>query len=122
MSDASHLEGIPVVATDVRVDLDALPWRSPAPGLRFKAFEAGARRVRLMELSPGFEEADWCTRAHVVHVLEGTFTLRLRDRDVELRAGDVAVLAAVPRHAHKAVVGPAAPRVRLLLFEVADEG
>ena len=106
---------------EILVDLNALPWQSPGPGIRFKAFVRGAHRVRVMELSPGFEEGDWCTRAHAVHVLDGTFTLRLRDGELRLRAGDVAVLDSIPEHAHRASVG-AGESARLLLFEIAGDG
>lgn len=101
---------------DVLVRFDDLPWEAPSPGVRFKAFTHGAQRLRLLELSEGFEEPDWCTRGHALHVLEGSFTLRLRDRELRLKAGDVGFLAA-GEDAHKAVLGPT-ERVRLLLFEL----
>jgi hypothetical protein len=63
-----------------------------------------------------FEEPEWCTKGHAIHVLEGSFTLRLRDREVRMKAGDVGFLAS-GQDAHKAVLGPK-ERVRLLLFEV----
>lgn len=101
---------------DVLVRFEELPWESPIPGVRFKAFTRGAQRLRLLEFAPGFEEPDWCTKGHAIHVLEGTFTLRLRDRDVRMKAGDVGFLAA-GEGAHKAVLG-STEHVRLLLFEV----
>ncbi len=101
----------------VLVPFDQLPWESPAPGARFKAYVRGAQRLRLLEFSPGFEEAEWCTRGHAVHVLEGSLTLRLRDGEVRLRRGDVAFLEAGDGHAHRAVLG-AHEHARLLLFEL----
>jgi len=101
---------------DVLVRFDDLPWESPSPGVRFKAFLRGAQRVRLLEFSEGFEEADWCTKGHAFHVLEGSLTLRMRDREVRMKAGDVGFLAG-GADAHKAVLGPR-ERARLLLFEV----
>lgn len=101
---------------DVLVRFDDLPWESPSPGVRFKAFVHGSQRLRLLEFSEGFEEQDWCTKGHALHVLAGSFTLRMRDREVRMKAGDVGFLAA-GGDAHKAVLGPD-ERVRLLLFEV----
>lgn len=102
---------------DVLVRFEDLPWEAPMPGLRFKAFVHGAQRLRLLEFAPGFEEPQWCTRGHAFHVLDGSFTLRLRDGEVRLKAGDVGFLPAGETHAHKAVLGPD-ESVRLLLFEV----
>lgn len=102
---------------DVLVRFEELPWEAPAPGVRVKAVVQGAQRVRLVEFSHGFQEPDWCTSGHAFHVLEGTFTLHLRDRTVRLAAGDVGLIAPGEAHAHMAVLGPD-ERVRLLLFEV----
>lgn len=102
---------------DVLVRFDDLPWESPAPGVRFKAFVRGSQRLRLLEFSEGFEEKDWCTKGHAIHVLNGSFTLRMRDRDLRLQAGDVGFLAAGEADAHKALLR-AGDRVLLLLFEV----
>jgi uncharacterized cupin superfamily protein len=102
---------------NVHVRFEGLPWESPSPGVRFKAFVAGAQRIRLLEFSEGFEEADWCTRGHAIYVLEGSFTLRMREREVRMEAGEVGYLAAGEADAHKAVLG-SDERVRLLLFEV----
>ncbi len=101
---------------DVLICFDELPWESPAPGVRFKTFVRGSQQLRLLEFSAGFEEKDWCTRGHAFHVLAGAFTLRMRDRQVRLQAGDVGFLAAGEADAHKAILG-AGEHVRLLLFE-----
>jgi quercetin dioxygenase-like cupin family protein len=102
---------------DVLVDFDKLPWESPRPGMRSKAFVQGSRRLRLLEFAGGYEEPEWCTREHAFHVLDGGFSLLLRDDRVHLEAGDTGFLPAGDEHAHKAVLG-ADEHVLLLLFEV----
>ena len=102
---------------DLHVRFDDLPWESPAPGVRFKAAVRGSQRLRLLELSEGFEEKEWCTSGHAFRVLEGSFTLRTRSGDVRFAAGDVGFLAPGEADAHKAVLGPT-ERARLLLFEI----
>lgn len=100
---------------DVRVDFERLAWESPSPGIRFKVFRRGGRQLRLLEFSEGFEEEEWCTRAHAFHVLEGELTLRLRDdRTVRMKAGDVGFLEGGA--GHKAILGRG-ERARLLMFE-----
>jgi quercetin dioxygenase-like cupin family protein len=100
---------------DVLVLFDDLAWESPSPGVRFKAFVRGSQRLRLLEFSEGFEEADWCTKGHAFQVLQGSFTLRTKDGELRVKEGDVGLLAA--GDAHRAVLGPG-ERARLLLFEV----
>lgn len=103
---------------DLLVRFDDIPWEALAAGVRFKAFVREGQRLRLLEFSPGFEEAEWCTRGHAFHVLEGSFTLRTRRGEQRFVAGDVGFLGAGEGDAHKAVLGPD-ERARLLLFELA---
>ncbi len=55
---------------EVRLEFDGLPWEGPAPGIRFKTFVRGSQQARLLEISDGFEEREWCTRAHAFYVLD----------------------------------------------------
>ncbi len=84
----------------LRVDFDALPWQSPAHGVRFKAFTRKGQRLRLLEFSNGFTEPSWCLAGHAFHVLEGSLT-------IETEKGQ----------RHKASVS-GTERALLLLFEV----
>ena len=36
-------------------------------------------RVRIVEYSPGFRSDHWCPRGHILLVLEGSLTIRLKD-------------------------------------------
>ncbi len=50
--------------------------------------EQGNVRVRLVEYSPGFRVDHWCARGHVLLILEGELTVRLKDaREFQLTAG-----------------------------------
>jgi quercetin dioxygenase-like cupin family protein len=103
------------VTLDVLVDFAAIPWET-GTGVRSKSVVRRGRRVRLVEFSEGFEEPGWCTAGHAGQVLEGTCTLRTREGDQRLEAGDVIAIPAGDQGAHKAVLGPG-ERVLLLLFE-----
>jgi quercetin dioxygenase-like cupin family protein len=54
----------------------------------WRTIEVGNLRVRQVEYSPGYLADHWCTRGHVLFVLDGEFTTELSDgRRFELRAG-----------------------------------
>ena len=101
---------------DVIVSLENIPWEEIGRGVRAKIQRRGAQQVRLVEFSEGFAETEWCTAGHSGQVLEGEFTLRTRDGDQRLRAGDLIVIPAGNAWAHVPVLAPG-ERVRLLLFE-----
>lgn len=51
-----------------------------APGTaRWRAVQAGNIRVRRVEYSPGYAADHWCSRGHVLLVLEGTLVTELAD-------------------------------------------
>ena len=54
----------------------------------WRTFEEGNIRVRMIEYSPGFKQDHWCTKGHVLLVLEGEFLLKLKDgREFRLTQG-----------------------------------
>ncbi len=54
----------------------------------WRTVEAGDVRVRMIEYSPGYEADHWCSRGHILLVLEGELTTELQDgRLVTLTAG-----------------------------------
>jgi quercetin dioxygenase-like cupin family protein len=62
------------------------------PGATGKALwrtrQFGAIRVRLVEYTPGYLADHWCSKGHILYVLEGSLTTELADgRRFELPAG-----------------------------------
>jgi quercetin dioxygenase-like cupin family protein len=54
----------------------------------WRVFEQGNLRVRVVEYSPGYKADHWCSRGHVIHVLEGVLITELDDgREITTRAG-----------------------------------
>jgi quercetin dioxygenase-like cupin family protein len=54
----------------------------------WRTIEVGNIRVRIVEYSAGYLADHWCTRGHVVYVLEGEFVSELKDgRSFNLSAG-----------------------------------
>ncbi|MCX5907382.1 MAG: DHCW motif cupin fold protein [Deltaproteobacteria bacterium] len=49
-------------------------------GISFsRTFEQGNIRVRMVEYSPGYMADHWCTRGHVLLVLEGKIVMELKN-------------------------------------------
>lgn len=47
----------------------------------WRTVELGDIRVRVGEFSPGYSAADWCSRGHVVLILEGELETELQEGD-----------------------------------------
>jgi uncharacterized cupin superfamily protein len=99
--------------------LFSLPWTPLQPGAREKRASFDQQVVRLLELSHGFEESDFCAKGHSGLVLEGACSLAFRHGAVTaLTAGDALSLRPGPEDAHRVVVGEG-QQVLLLLVEPA---
>jgi quercetin dioxygenase-like cupin family protein len=74
----------------VTFDINAAPWQKwskPGAEGRAKIFESAGKRIRILELPPGFDEKNWCQAAHQGYVMKGTFTILLEDRSFPCRPG-----------------------------------
>jgi len=70
---------------------DAIP-ATEHPGAsgvaRWRTIEAGDLRIRMVDYSPGYVADHWCSRGHVLLVLEGELVTELQDgRVVQLTSG-----------------------------------
>ena len=55
---------------------------------RWRTIQAGAIRVRMVEYSPGYVADHWCSRGHVLLILDGSIATELEDgRSFALTAG-----------------------------------
>lgn len=104
----------PDAHTESMIDFTAMPWESPAPGLRVKQVCRGNQRIRLIEFGEDFVEADWCTTGHIGYVVEGAFEIDFSGRVVRYRAGDGLCIPPGEPTKHKANV----PNGKALLFVV----
>jgi quercetin dioxygenase-like cupin family protein len=82
-----EMKDIPFVTTD----WDGIA-RVEHPGERGTAFwrtrEFGNIRVRIVEYSPGYLSDHWCSKGHILFVLEGELVTELSDdRSKVLKAG-----------------------------------
>ena len=82
-----HIEQVPFCVTD---------WATIPPvehlgetGIAtWRTLNRGNLRVRMVEYGPGYSADHWCSRGHVLLVLEGELVTELQDgRSFRLRAG-----------------------------------
>jgi hypothetical protein len=98
-----------------KVDFASLPWQCPLPGARFRVFQQGSRKLRLVEFTREFAEPDWCTKGHVGIVLEGELEIDFDGSVVRFSAGDGIFIPDGTESKHKASV--ITDMVRLILVE-----
>jgi len=97
-----------------RVDFAGIPWTETAAGARAKIVQREGSRLRLVEFTPEFQEAEWCTRAHRGFVLDGALELIFADRTEVLHAGDGIFIEHGEGGRHKAVVRSGVARLLLV--------
>ena len=72
------IEGVPFQVTDWS---GVAPTRHPGETgyALWRTLEIGNIRVRLVEYSPGYRADHWCSKGHVLYVLDGELTTELKD-------------------------------------------
>lgn len=69
------------------VPFGTVDWSSITPTIhpgttgeaRMRTFEMGNIRVRMVEYTPGYLADHWCSKGHVILVLEGEFIAEIND-------------------------------------------
>ena len=89
---------------EYQVDFKTMLWKTPADGVRFKAFEQDGRKLRLAEFTKEFVEADWCTKGHIGYVLEGRMEIKFNGKVIMFGPGDGLFIPVGEKHKHKAKV------------------
>jgi hypothetical protein len=98
-----------------KLDFSHLEWTDAAPGARYKAYECDGRRVRLVEFTREFIEADWCHKGHIGIVLEGELDIDFGVRSEHFHSGEALFIRAGAQDKHKA--RSITPHVLLFLVE-----
>jgi quercetin dioxygenase-like cupin family protein len=98
-----------------KIDFESMEWESPFDGVRFKAYERGARKLRLVEFGREFVEPDWCRKGHIGYILEGQMEIDFDGKMVIFGPGDGVFIPAGEEHKHKGKV--LTDTVRVILVE-----
>lgn len=96
-----------------RIDPDRLPWIEAAEGVRYKSIACDDSKIRLLEFAPGFIDTEWCHKAHIGYVLEGTLEIAFTEGSERFTSGDTIAIRAGDAHRARVMEGP----VKLFLVE-----
>ncbi|MCZ7383609.1 MAG: cupin domain-containing protein [Candidatus Methanoperedens sp.] len=96
-----------------KIDFESIPWEIPADGVRFKAYKQNGKQVRLVEFTDKFVETDWCTKGHIVYILEGKLEVNFDGNVVVFNTGDGLFIPAGEKDKH---IGKARTKVVRMLF------
>jgi ethanolamine utilization protein EutQ (cupin superfamily) len=99
------------------IDFESMAWESPADGVRFKAYEQGSKKLRLVEFSKEFIEPDWCTKGHIGLILEGQMEIDFDGNKGVFGPGDGIFIPSGQQHKHKSRV--LSDKVKAILMEEA---
>lgn len=107
--------------TDISDDpsFEDLDWAITAEGAREKVIDRDGKRVRLIELTDAFVHDEWCSKGHLISVLDGALELTFSGRVEMIETGDICSIPSGYEHRHK----PRAvtPTVQLLVIDTLDE-
>lgn len=84
-----------------RVVFESMEWETPAEGVRFKAYEQGGRKLRLIEFDREFVEPDWCKKGHIGYILEGQIEIDFDGQAIVFGPGDGVFISAGQKHKHR---------------------
>jgi quercetin dioxygenase-like cupin family protein len=98
-----------------RIDFESMVWETPTAGIRFKAYEQGGRKLRLVEFGKEFIEPDWCTKGHIGYILEGQMEIDFDGKVILFGPGDGVFIPTGQKHKHKGRV--LTDKVKAILVE-----
>lgn len=98
-----------------KIELNSIPWESPAQGVRFKAFKQEGKQLRLVEFTNEFIEPDWCKKGHIGYILEGQLEINFNGNIVVFNPGDALLIPEGEEYKHMAKT--ITEVVRLFLIE-----
>jgi len=97
-----------------KVDFDSKSWETPAVGVKFKAYQQGGRKLRLVEFTKEFVEPDWCRKGHIGYILQGQMEIDFDGEVIIFGEGDGLFIPAGEKNKHKARVLTDAVKVILV--------
>jgi quercetin dioxygenase-like cupin family protein len=84
-----------------RVDFESMAWEMPVVGFKFKAYQQGDRKLRLVDFVKEFVEPAWCTKGHIGYILEGQMEIDFDGNIIVFGPGDGIFVPPGDKHKHK---------------------
>lgn len=82
-----QIQNVPFMTTEWS-KIDPIEYNGEQGKAFWRTLEVGNIRVRMVEYLPGYVADHWCSRGHVLFVLEGTLYTELKDgRKFTMTAG-----------------------------------
>jgi quercetin dioxygenase-like cupin family protein len=102
------IQGVPFEVTDWS-QLTLVEHEGEKGSSQWRTFERGNIRARMVDYLPGYYSDHWCSRGHVLLVLEGELTIRLKDgREFVMKPGTSFQAADDEANPHLAFTGSGA--------------
>lgn len=73
-----NIENVPFMTTDWK-SIEAVKYPGESGQALWRTLEVGNIRVRMVEYKPGYLADHWCSRGHVLLVMEGELVTELKD-------------------------------------------
>ncbi len=77
------IQNVPFTITDWE-KIKPVEYKGEFGSSFWRIFESGNIRVRIVEYSPGFKSDHYCSRGHILLVLEGELYIKLKDEQTFL--------------------------------------
>ena len=88
--------------SDQSPQFDQVEWQQVGEFARQKLIQLEDKRIRMLELSAGFREAEWCDRGHIGYVISGELQMEFPESNASYSEGDGLFL--LPGQKHKASI------------------
>jgi len=97
-----------------KIDLNSIPWETPANGIRYKALLKNGKKLRIIEFTKEFIEPDWCKKSHTGYVLDGKLEINFDGDIIVYTSGDALFIPEGDKHKHIAKAITATVRIFLV--------
>lgn len=94
------IENVPFMTTDWS-QIPGVEYKGVAGKAIWRTLEVGNIRVRMVEYTPGYIADHWCSRGHVILLLEGEMTTELQDGRLFMMTPGMSYEVATDAEAHR---------------------
>lgn len=86
---------------EYRIKFDELEWVTPGDDIRYKCYENGGQKIRLVEFGKNMVHSDWCFKGHLGYIIEGRLEIAFSDCSEVYQAGEAMFIPDGEEHKHR---------------------